>query len=152
MYLHVPHTMHELAVKIKWTLRKKIHWNYIYNVVFSSAVWAIAQKKILFRCHPSHFIPRKLNYIQTRLFIWVLILKRFIECDYGWCFLSQWFIIKYLDEACFLVSDEGKEDCLWFERVAILESCSVRVFFLYVVKICLCYITYPNSDLWFLSF
>lgn len=37
-----------------------------------------------------------------------LLLKKFIKCDYGWCFLSQLFIIRYLDEAWFSVTDETR--------------------------------------------
>lgn len=99
-------------------LKSHLQW----GVLFCLFVWIITQRKILFRYHKSYFIQRKATFIQTRMCIWVLLLKKSI--DYGWCFLSQCFITRCLDEACFSITDDGKEDCLWCEWVAVFESFS----------------------------
>lgn len=82
------------------------------------------------------------SYLYRLDCIWVLLLRRSIECNYGWCSPSQCFIIRYLKEACFSVTDEGKEDCLWCYWIAIPESFQLlKVVFLFVAKICLYHIT-----------
>lgn len=73
-----------------------------------------------------------------------LLLKKFIQCDYGWCFLSQWFIIRYLDEACFSITDETRRIAYDVNELLFLKVYQLLSFLMCSKGRSLCLLNHPS--------